>query len=67
MAKKDFLKNFKKIVDKLCMVSYNKYRTVNIEKRITYKPKPKVNSKARESEVILGNKSQLVTERQTLI
>ena len=55
------------MVDKPCIVSYNKYRTVNIEKRITYKPKPKVNSKARESEVILGNKSQLVTERQTLI
>ena len=47
------------MVDKPCMVSYNKYRTVNIEKRITYKPKPKVNSKARESEVILGNKKSV--------
>lgn len=37
------------MVDKPCFLSYNKYRTVNIEKRITYKPKPKVNSKARES------------------
>ncbi len=45
------------MVDKPCVVSYNKYRTVNIEKRITYKPKPKVNSKElEESEVILENK-----------
>ena len=29
------------MVDKPSIVSYNKYRTVNIEKRITYKPKPK--------------------------
>ena len=47
------------MVDKPCFLSYNKYRTVNIEKRITYKTKPKVNSKELEkSEVILGNKSQ---------
>ena len=46
------------MVDKPCFLSYNKYRTVNIEKRITYKPKPKVNSKLERAKVILGNKSQ---------
>ena len=41
-------KSFKKGVDKKVKYCYSWFRTVNVDKRITYELKPKVNSKVQE-------------------